>query len=135
MLCFLISVSVYSGLCPRSPLPFWIPKRKRKKNMRLRRLLFFFAFCFVLFSFYVGVFGASPPFPTSFLDPKKEAKKEYAAAPLAVFLFFALFFCFSLAAISAFCPYTFSFSSFSPVSETKSVVSPLKIFSTPRFIE
>ena len=42
-------------------------------------------FFFFIFNFYVGVFGALPPFPTSFLDPKKEAKKESAAAPLAVF--------------------------------------------------
>ena len=34
---FLISASVYSGRCPRSPLPFWCPKRKRKKHRRLRR--------------------------------------------------------------------------------------------------
>ena len=44
--------------------------------------------CFLLsfFDFYLGVFGALPPFPTSFLDPKKEAKKEVAASPHSVFL-------------------------------------------------
>ena len=43
--------------------------------------------CYLLFyfRFLCGVFGALPPSPTSFLDPKKEAKKEYAAVPLAVF--------------------------------------------------
>ena len=39
---FLIFMPVYSGLCPRSPLPFWCPKRKRKRRRRLRRLLFLF---------------------------------------------------------------------------------------------
>ena len=29
------------GACPHSPLPFWCPKRKRKKHQRLRRLLLF----------------------------------------------------------------------------------------------
>ena len=50
--------------------------------------------CFLLcfFDFCVGVFGALPPFPTSFLEPKKEAKKESAALPHSVFLLNAVFF-------------------------------------------
>ena len=51
-----------------------------------------FLLCF--FGCYLGVFGALPPFPTSFLDPKKEAKKEYAAAPLLFFGFLFFLFCF-----------------------------------------
>ena len=43
-------------------------------------------FYFFIFNFYVGVFGALPPFPTSFLVPKKEAKKASAASPLTVLL-------------------------------------------------
>ena len=50
--------------------------------------------CFLLssFGFYASVFGALPPFPTSFLVPKKEAKKASAAAPLTVVLLKAVVF-------------------------------------------
>ena len=49
--------------------------------------------CFLLFvfGFFAGVFGALPPFPTSFLQCKKEAKKTYTASPFFVFRFSLLF--------------------------------------------
>ena len=50
---FLVFVLVYSGRCPRSPLPFWCPKRKRKRHRRLRRLFFL---CFSLFFFVFPYF-------------------------------------------------------------------------------
>ena len=55
-------------------------------------------FCFLLFGFYAGVFGALPPFPTSFLVPKKEVKKASAASPLTIVLLKAVVFRQSAAA-------------------------------------
>ncbi len=36
------------GALPRTPLPFWCPKRKRKRQVRLRRYLFFFWIAIIL---------------------------------------------------------------------------------------
>ena len=65
-------------------------KKDAKKNRLLCRISLSKksgSCCLFAFDFYVGVIGALPPFPTSFLDPKKEAKKESAALPLFKFSF------------------------------------------------
>ena len=84
-------VGVFGALPPFST-SFLVPKKEAKKEIKrlspllsvekVRQLLLT---CFLVFDFYVGLFGALPPFPTSFLVPKKEAKKASAAAPLSVF--------------------------------------------------
>ena len=96
----------------------------------VRLISFVVAFLLCCFGLLCGVFGALPPFPTSFLDPKKEAKKEYAAAPLLFFLFLFSFFFFSFFS-SLFFFYPNIFSSRSIASEVFSIEPKAVILNQP----
>ena len=95
------------GFAPIPHFLFGDPKRKRKRHWRLRRFAFFLlkavffyklwrilslAFFLLLsfFGFYVGVFGALPPFPTSFLVTQKGSEKGIGGCA-ALFFYFLLF--------------------------------------------
>ena len=83
---FRLFMLVYPGRCPRSPLPFCCPKRKRKRNMRLRRFAVFWFFT-LFFWFPCWFIRGVAPIPHFLFGAQKGSEKSIGGFAAFCFLF------------------------------------------------